>query len=167
MKKITLGLALILVSTVVVADDEPQRFSVGIGIGSAFSGLGANAAMLSKTDMQYVSVGCVEHRIFSGSSCGFGIGWISTDLFNNDSDNHGLGIYASIVDAEKTPGSSRDQRSLFPNDHYSDVYGVGLSYTYFRNGISQLGWHYGISIHATNAEFDDKVGGFLQIGYQF
>jgi len=51
--------------------------------------------------------------------------------------------------------------------HDDDIYGAGISYTYFMNGINQSGTTFGASIHATNASVESKYGGFLQVGYQF
>ncbi len=47
------------------------------------------------------------------------------------------------------------------------TYGAGLSYTYFMNGINKSGTTFGVSIHATNSDFEDSYGGFFQVGYQF
>jgi hypothetical protein len=168
MKKLTLGLILMAVSTVATADDQDNRFSAGIGIGSAFSGLGANAAYISATDMTYLSAGCVSYSSANGSTCGFGAGWIKTDLFDINSDKHGFGLYTSIVDTEYSYSFTTDNDgTIRAFEQRSDIYGVGLSYTYFSNGISRPGFHYGISVHGTNAAFKNKVGGFFQIGYQF
>lgn len=164
----TMGLLLLSLSAVVTADEQSNRFSAGLGIGSVFSGLGANVAYVSQTDMKYLSAGCVKYGSFYGATCGFGAGWIKTDLFDIDSDKHGFGVYTSIVDEEHTQSLTfYNDGSVKAFDHHSDIYGLGLSYTYFSNGISRPGFHYGISVHGSNAEYNDKVGGFLQIGYQF
>jgi hypothetical protein len=34
-------------------------------------------------------------------------------------------------------------------------------------GIDKSGITFGVSIHATNADFEDSYGGFFQVGYQF
>lgn len=168
MKNITMVLLLVSVSAATTAEEQSNRFSAGLGIGSVFSGLGANAAFISETDMKYLSAGCVKFSSLHGSTCGFGAGWIKTDLFDTNSDKHGFGLYTSIVDSEhKQSLTFYNDGSVKTFDHYSDILGIGLSYTYFSNGISRPGFHYGISVHGTNAEYNGKVGGFLQIGYQF
>ncbi|MBD3586723.1 hypothetical protein HHX48_13325 [Salinimonas sp. HHU 13199] len=70
------------------AADEQEtasRISVGIGGGAMFSGLGANVAWTSPTDLKYVSAGCTAQK-----ECGLGIGWIKTDLFDSTSNKHGM-----------------------------------------------------------------------------
>ncbi|MBD3586724.1 hypothetical protein HHX48_13330 [Salinimonas sp. HHU 13199] len=47
-----------------------------------------------------------------------------------------------------------------------DVYGLGVSYTYFMNGINKSGTTAGVSFHATNSDYDNKEI-WLQLGYQF
>ncbi len=49
-------------------------------MGAIYSGLGANVSLLSKTDMKYISAGCVGYSSRYGSTCGFGAGWIVTLL---------------------------------------------------------------------------------------
>ena len=45
--------------------------------------------------------------------------------------------------------------------HDSDIYVAGVSYKHFINGIDQLGLNLGLSIHVTNADFEDSFGGLL------
>jgi hypothetical protein len=51
--------------------------------------------------------------------------------------------------------------------HDNDYYGAGVNHSYFMNGIDKSGFTFGVSIHGTNADFDENTGGFLQVGYQF
>jgi len=167
LKKITLTLSILLFSTFTFAGDDATKYSVGLGLGSAYSGLGANFAIISKTDMKYISSGCVAYGSISGYTCGFGAGWIITDLFNVSSNKHGLGVYISIVGNE-----TDNSYSTFTNGttkafrHDNNAYGAGVSYTYFINGIDKSGLNVGVSIHASTDD-DKRVGGFLQLGYQF
>jgi hypothetical protein len=133
-----------------------EDISVGVGAGMSYSGLGAIVAYVSETDMKYVSAGCVSYSSSSGSTCGAGIGWIKTDLFDSDSNKHGLGAYLGVVGVETA--FLRDDKA---------VYGAGLGYHYFFNGIDKSGFNLGITVVAADTEDDDKFGLSLQAGYQF
>ncbi len=144
-------------------EEQNQRYSIGLGMGAIYSGVGANLALISDNDMKYISTGCVGYSSLHGSTCGFGAGWIKTDLFDFDSNKHGFGIYATLVDRERYATSNNNQYDFQEND----VYGVGISYNYFFRGISSSGTIIGLSVHATNAEYKDNYGAYFQIGYQF
>lgn len=161
MKKLVLVLSIISGSLIAQESTFDSQYSVGVGMGAAYSGLGANFALLSNTDMKYVSVGCVEYSSRYGSTCGLGIGWIVTDLFDSDSNKHGLGVYATKAGHEVY--ATTENFNIKENEYY----GAGVSYTYFMNGINKPGLNFGISAHATNAKHEEKINGFLQVGYQF
>jgi len=163
LKKLTLLLSVLSLNCLAEDNIQETQYSVGVGMGALYSGIGANFSLVSESDMKYISAGCTKYSSLNGAACGFGVGWIKTDLFDLNSNKHGLGVYASQVDHEN--------RGTLENNHYrfhdNDVYGVGISYTYFMNGIDHSGTTLGVSFHATNAEFEGKYGGFFQIGYQF
>jgi hypothetical protein len=96
-------------------NSQTENYSIGIGMGAMYSGIGANVAVVSKNDFKYMSAGCNAYSSANGSECDFSIGWVTTDLFDFATNNHSFGI----------------------------------------------------SFHATNAEFEGKGGGFFQLGYQF
>ena len=48
----------LVISSSTLANDN---FTFGIGAGSLYSGLGVNAGIQSKTDLKYISVGCVSY----------------------------------------------------------------------------------------------------------
>lgn len=163
MKKILLLLSLISISAVADEQAADKQYSVGVGVGSAYSGIGANVALVSKNDMKYISAGCVGYSSNRGSTCGLGAGWIVTDLFSSNSNKHGLGAYITKAGSENH--AIRENGNFTIDD--SAYYGAGVSYTYFMSGIDKPGFTFGISLHATNADYDGLVGGFLQVGYQF
>ncbi|WP_339773670.1 hypothetical protein [uncultured Paraglaciecola sp.] len=167
MRRFALILPVLAFSSFAAEDSQTQQYSVGIGMGALYSGLGANLALVSKNDMKYLSAGCVEYSSRFGSTCGFGAGWVTTDLFNFDNNKHGFGIYASIAGREHSYRINPDMNGRTYQVKEHDIYGLGVSYTYFFNGINRSGTTLGISIHGTNADFESSVGGFLQIGYQF
>lgn len=160
-----LAFTLSLLSLTCTAEDgEPEKkYSIGVGMGALYTGIGANLSIISTTDMKYISAGCVETSSVDDSTCGFGAGWIKTDLFDFDSNKHGFGVYASLVGHESDYTLENNEYVY----HNEDYYGVGLSYTYFVSGIDDSGATIGVSFHATNAEFEGRFGALFQIGYQF
>ena len=165
MKILALVLVLTLISFFTFAKENKsdKQYSIGLGLGSSYSGIGTNFSFLSKTDMKYISAGCIEYDSYNGATCGFGVGWIMTDLFDTDSNKHGLGVYASLVGHESY--YSYEGNGYTYKD--KDIYGTGISYIYFMNGINASGFNFGASMHITNAEFEDSYGSFFQVGYQF
>ena len=130
--------------------------------GAAYSGLDVNFSFLSKTDMKYISVGCVEYNSRYGSTCRFGAGWVITDLFDFDSNNHGCGVYITKAGHESYVTFENGKHRSYEGEYY----GAGVSYRYFMNGIDRSGFTFGGSIHATSAEYDETISGFIQVGYQ-
>ena len=167
MKKLALLLPILSLNCFAENDMQDNNYSVGLGIGAMYTGIGANFSLVSKNDLKYISAGCVEYSSRTKGTCGLGLGWIKTDLFGANSNKHGFGVYVSLVGSESyvsyTSSSAGDKSFI----HDSDIYGAGVSYTYFMNGIDKSGTTFGLSIHATNADFEDSYGGFFQVGYQF
>lgn len=163
MKFINLCIISLLLSGNVSASDNRNSTLFGAGLGAIYSGVGGNFALVSEMDMKYVSLGCTTYDSVDGSSCGGGIGWIKTDLFHANSNNHGLGVYFSKVDVERRVNLINGTLKI----DEQDVYGLGLSYTYFLSGINSPGLNFGLSIHKTNADYEKSVSGFFQLGYQF
>jgi hypothetical protein len=163
LKKFTLLLSLLSLSCFATEETQTKNYSIGIGMGAMYSGIGANFSLVSENNLKYVSAGCTAYGSTNGAECGAGIGWITTELFDFDTNNHGFGIYAGILGKENY-ATFEDNKYSF---HEDNIYGAGVSYTYFMNGINKSGTTFGISIHATNAEYDGRYGSFLQVGYQF
>ena len=163
MKKLILLLPLLSLSCFATEEKEAKNYSIGLGMGAMYSGIGANFSLVSENDLKYISAGCTAYGSTNGAECGIGAGWITTELFDFGNNKHGFGIYAGLLGEESSYTYKNNQYS---NDE-SNIYGAGLSYTYFMNGINQSGLTLGISIHATNADYDGKYGSFLQVGYQF
>jgi len=160
LKKLISLLSILSLSCFAEETNQDKSYSVGLGIGAMYSGIGTNFSFVSKNDLKYISAGCTGYGSANGSECGFGVGWIKTDLFGTDSNKHGLGIYGGSL--------GKEYRYPYPFVHEEyDIYGAGVSYTFFMNGINQSGTTFGISIHATNARFEGRYGAFLQVGYQF
>lgn len=145
-----------------VIDENSLSFAVGAG--APYAGLGGHVAKVSDTDMKYLSLGCIQYSSLMGSACGLGAGWMVTDLFDATSNKHGFGVYALQNAGEEI--ASRGE-GVFAEYQFQRYSALGLNYTYFSNGINQSGFTFGLSIHATNADYDEKINGMFQIGYQF
>lgn len=167
MKKLVLLLPLLSLSCLAEENNQNKNYSVGLGVGAMYSGIGANISFVSKNDLKYISAGCTEYSSVTGASCGFGAGWIKTDLFNVDSNKHGFGVYVSSVGKEYSYSYTSTSNGVDYHRHEHNIYGVGVSYTYFMNGIDRSGTTLGLSVHATNADVKSRFNGFFQVGYQF
>ncbi len=132
-----------------------DKLSFGAGFGSLYAGLGINITKQSDTEMKHLSVGCVSYSSIHGETCGAGIGWIKTDIFESQTVNHGLGLYVGIVGTET---NFNDRKAL---------YGAGVGYHYFFNGIGESGTNLGVTLVAGDGENGIESGGVIQLGYQF
>lgn len=145
-----LAFVIALAATSASAQD---RVSFGLGIGAPFAGLGVNLALAGKNEFKYLAGGCVAYErsgSMNQSACGVGAGWLRTDLFDPTGDRHGLGLYLGPVSGEW------ENRSL------RAVYGGGLTYAYFTQGVSRSGLHPGATV-AVGRE-NDKTQGYLILG---
>lgn len=155
MKSITKSFLLALplvVSSQILANDN---FTFGIGAGSFYSGIGVNAGIKSKTDIKYISAGCVSYSSLNGEACGAGIGWVTTDLLSSTNNKHGTSVYLGIVGSENT---------YYNND---PIYGLGLGYHYFFRGINNSGFNLGFTFVTGKDNDDLDIDGMFQVGYQF
>lgn len=147
-----------------------EKFSFGAGIGAMYSGLGVNAGLKTDKQFKYIAIGCLGYSRSGNerdAACGGGVGIIRTDLFSGTNDKHGAGLHIGAVMTRngdsKTiyePGSVTVVREIEP------VYGVGLSYVYFWNGLSRPGLNLGIT-PVIGFDHGPRGGFGLQIGYQF
>ncbi len=131
-----------------------NNYTLGLGVGAMYGGLGMNAGFQSDVDIKYVSAGIMQ---ISGSSTtyGLGLGWITTDLFDFQSKNHGINLYVGAVGTERT------------FDGHDPIYGGGLGYTYFFSGIDQSGFNIGFNLLTGKGSEESETGAFIQAGYQF
>lgn len=159
MKKLALLLPIISLNCFAEDTNQGKDYSIGIGLGAMYSGLGANFSFVSENDLKYISAGCVEYSSRTGVRCGAGAGWIKTDLFGTNSNKHGFGVYVTFVGIENYISYTTTTVGVEYENHESNIYGAGVSYTYFMNGINTSGTTFGISFHATNADVEDNFGG--------
>lgn len=163
MKKSLIFLGLLSFNCFATEEGQPNNYSAGIGAGAMYSGIGANIGLVSKSDFKYISAGCTGFGSNSGSECGYSVGWITTDLFDFGTNNHGFGLYAGVLGKESYATLENHSYTV----HKDNYYGAGVSYSYFMKGIDKPGFTFGVSVHATNADHDGRFGSFLQVGYQF
>lgn len=168
-KKVMLGImAMLLLMQQVQAE---EKFSFGAGIGAMYSGLGVKLGLKTDRQLKYLSLGCLGYKHNSenrDSACGAGVGIIRTDLFAADNDKHGLGLYVGTVGSanESDPKVIYGLGSMTVVYEIKPVYGIGISYVYFWDGILDKGLNLGIT---PAIGFDNGAKGsvLLQVGYQF
>jgi len=154
---LVLMLLLISLPTTSYANKE---ISLGLGIGSQYSGIGINAAKIGNDYMGYLAIGClgIGYSEVSGwiLPCGVGAGWIWTDLFTKANNKHGLGLYVGPASIDK--------------DIYNDDkarYGLGVTYVYFPHGLNSRGLNVGVTPVLWKENGETQGGLMGNIGYQF
>ncbi|WP_299574475.1 hypothetical protein [uncultured Shewanella sp.] len=155
MKRILLILIVCFASS--HSESAERDFSVGAGVGILHSGLGINLAYVGDTDLSYFSTGCDSYSTVAGITCGVGVGYVRTGLFG-EKGKHGLGINIGIVGTESKIVNGKKNNSA--------IYGGGISYIYFFNGISKAGLNLGVG-GTISLEGNNDVNAAFQIGYQF
>lgn len=98
-----------------------------------------------------------------GAKYSLGIGWMTTNLISSDSNNHGIGVYIGLVDQEYY----YEQKDNYYLEKNRNVYGYGLTYNYFFNGINKSGTNLGLSLTNYSYLYENKIGLSLELGYQF
>ena len=140
-----------------------EKYTFGIGLGNCYGGLGTMVGTVSNNDMKYLSAGIHRHTSYDGTSYSIGIGWIKTDLISNTSNNHGLGLYIGLLGKEYY--YLEKDVNMYEKD--KNIYGYGLTYNYFFNGINKSGTHLGLSLIKSIDSFENNGFLSLDIGYQF
>jgi hypothetical protein len=145
-------LSILFFNTSVLAENN---FTAGIGMGSLYAGIGLNFGIQSSTDFKYISSGCVSYSSMNGSTCGFGLGYMTTELVDYQSNKHAANFYIGMVGSER--------------DNFDDkaLYGAGIGYSYFFSGINKSGGNIGFTVVSAKKSDGLEIGGMLQIGYQF
>ena len=131
------------------------KFTAGVGLGSLYGGIGVNVGLQSDTDFKYISGGCVSYSSRYSETCGFGLGYMTTDLFESRSKHHAANFYIGIVGTERTYKKDKG------------LYGAGLGYSYFFSGIDRSGGNIGFTVLGAELNGDLDLGAMLQLGYQF
>ena len=159
MKLISIPLTLILTNIFSTNIKAEESYSFGLGIGPLYNGLGGNIAHISNNEMRYASAGCISYSSLFGSTCGVGLGWIKTDLFESESNKDGYGIYIGTIGSE----------AELDHDGWDNkpIYGIGVGYHYFFNGIDESGSNLGISFGAGDSNNGTEHRLMFTFGYQF
>jgi len=134
-----------------------EDISLGAGAGAHYNGLGTNISLVSKKDMKYLSLGCISIRNSTrdgtSADCGFGAGWINTDILS-DNDKHGLGVHLGIIN---NTSNYDDQTETF----------FTVSYVHFFSGLNSRGWNIGFTPIVVSDNSQDKNRFLINLGYQF
>jgi hypothetical protein len=106
--------------------------SYGIGLGQLYNGVGINIASHETSSMKSIAFGCMDiaYGTYSGfnASCGFSIAYVSTRIFEENNNHHGLGVHVGITkDSDAFAGS------------------VGVGYSYFFDEIANKGLNIGLT----------------------
>ncbi len=129
---------------------------LGIGVGSQYNGIGVSYGYQSRTSFKYASLGCLEisSSDISGTytNCGFGAGFISTNLMDSTNNKHGTGVHLGFSD----------------NERYGEVeYFIAPQYVFYMNGINNHGWTFGASLRIGTYDGESDVIPTVHAGYQF
>ena len=160
MKIIRLSIAVALMTLAVSLSQAGERNSFGLGVGSIYSGLGANYGFIRGDAFSFLSIGCIAlgYSETNGliAPCGPGAGWIKTNLIG-ENNKHGIGIYVGPIAANE--GSTLDKDKT--------VYGIGMPYVFFFKEDFAPGWNIGITPVVGHWDGKTKGGVILQLGYQY
>jgi len=145
-----------LLTVAVGNSSAADKTSFGLGVGALYNGLGGNFALITASDLKYLSVGCSEasHSSSDGTNltCGVGIGWLMSDLVTRKNSKHALGLNIAV-----------DYDQL----HSEVEPGIRLPYVYFFRGIDRRGWNIGIAPLVRWDAEGTEIGVMFEIGYQF
>jgi len=168
---LVLSVTMLVMSKTAVAD-----FTLGLGLGPLYSGLGLNFGKTTESSFTYGSLGCVGYsstgvamtsdgsqsatvnseKIESSSNCGFGFGYVSSALFKNN--RHGVGLSIGLT------SNTDDQQNELR---------IAPGYHYFFNGINNRGATLGLgAMHYADDSQPNNLSNnansvFINIGYQF
>jgi hypothetical protein len=150
-------LTILALSILPVSTFADGNYSLGLGYGILYNGIGFNIAATKRNEIKYATIGCLgvsysQSDDFNGN-CGIGFGLVNTDILSN-SNRHGLGIHIGTT-----------YNTTLDDDKYEPF--AGISYTYFTDGIDREGFTLGVApiIGRHNEENDAAI--LLNIGYQF
>ena len=143
---------------------------IGVGLGVLYNGIGINYSKSTENGLAFGAVGCIGISISGSSStsdgattresesietsCGVGIGFVSTELFQ--SKKHTIGASAGLNYNTGISGNSGLEWNVIPH------------YVYFLNGVKNRGINLGIGGVLTyrDSGFDDP-GLLLNVGFHF
>ncbi len=149
---------------------DPWRFTAGIGVGSLYSTAGINVGMHNSNSLAVLSVGCGGGSSLNGCHESFLVGYYRAGLFGSGSDKHAFGMWAGQTDSSAYRGVENSNRS--PSDRtnldFDPVWGLGIGYAYFHNGIGNSGPVFGLGYQKERGDNHSRDGRFqLSIGFQF
>jgi hypothetical protein len=112
--------------------------------------------------MAYLSYGCKEiEGDKSNNACGAGVGYLSTSILEDLSNEHAIGFYLGYV------GNYRIFNSYLGTYDEGNIHGGSISYHYFPNSIGKSGLNYGFGFAYGTENGIDLKQYWLNLGYQF
>lgn len=142
-----------------------SQVSIGVGLGSIYSGLGINVSLYEDNDIKYLSYGCfavvTDTNGNRDSACGLGLGFLKAGILSKG-NKHTVGLHLGAIAAARSLGKNGDGYGSLDT-----VYGIGVPYVFFPSGLSDKGFNVGITPSIGNYKGDTLRRLLLQIGYQF
>lgn len=153
-----------------------KEYTLGVGLGSLYNGLGVNGGVISNGNLTYVSIGCPGLSYSSQSdsqegennsskqynnefrtNCGIGLGYIKTGLFPKNG-KHGVGLSFGYSENKTTDKRDNGKRS---------EYYIGAPYHYFFRENTLRGWNLGVTPLLRFIDSKSVAGLMLNLGFQF
>lgn len=162
---IVAGTAL-LASSVVQA--ETSGFRAALGAGNEYGGLGVQLARTTDHDRWSVGAGLAGYSDFyGGAAYGFALSYQRADLIGVrpfEPNRHALGVFIGPIGTE---GEAQIRNGLYETRNYKAVWGAGMNYHYYRQGINSPGWSVGFGVGHGSGKHRDMTNVNLALGYQF
>ena len=141
----------------------------GFGFGMLNAGYGVNVGIRTGNSLTYVSAGCEEYGSFGDCDSTQTIGHFRTGLFGMKGDRNALGVYGGRLARTRHPvAGASPTGAINLRTTEESVYGIGVGYVFFMNGIDRTGLTVGIGyeIGRSGGSTDHHEWAF-QLGVQF
>lgn len=161
--------SIVLAST--LSSTANADMTVGLGLGTLYSGIGLNFGTTTDTSLRYASLGCLgislgntdidssdstERTQGDSSNCGVGVGYVTTSVLSGKRQGLGLSLLATNNTVYKNNDGSNLEVTVIPG------------YYFFFNGIDRSGFNIGAGANFGFREGQSvETGMTLNVGYQF
>lgn len=159
--------AVVMMCSSAIASAEDAQIRYGLGAGIQYSGLGGSVQRVTDRDMIAVGVGMVGNHSVYGTAFGAGVSYQRADIIGvveGQPNRHALGGYLGAVGHE---GRATFRNGRWTTQEHNTIWGFGLTYNYFQNGINSTGWSLGAGVVHGNGDFRSVSGLAINLGYQF
>lgn len=154
-----------LFSTPAVASNADIRF--GAGVAPQYGGLGGSVQRVTDYDLLAFGLGVIGYSSLEGTAVGAAISYQRADLVGThlgEPNRHALGFMVGAVGNETSARFADGRWQETSND---PIWGGGVTYHYYRNGIRTRGFVVGLSLTHGSGSYRNVTGGGLTLGYQF